>query len=84
MTAAKKDHTILMPKQRSTKMKRSLKVGDFVEILPQHRDVGDEDVCWLVIAPEEKGRVTIRAENTGLSIKPQYVVRSEWVRLRST
>lgn len=57
-----------------------LEVGDRVEILKEFRDPGDEDFTWKVIVSEEKGRVTIQPQETGLAVAPTYVVSSSSVR----
>ncbi len=62
------------------KDRRPFRVGDRVEILPEHRDPGDEKFTWYVIGDEEKGRVDISPIDTGLQIAPRYVVQAEWIR----
>lgn len=55
--------------------------GEYVEILPEYQDPGDSDFVWRVIAAEEKGRLTIQPQNSGMRIAPSYVVQAEWVRV---
>lgn len=59
----------------------SIRKGDFVEILANFQDEGDEEFRWLAVDDEEKGRVTIAALGTNLRISPTTVVRTEWVKL---
>ena len=59
----------------------TFKDGDVVEILAPFRDRGDEDIIWVVQGEEEKGRVTLIASNIKMSIKPKYVVNTQWIRL---
>lgn len=58
------------------------KKGDAVEILEQFRDPGDELLTWVVADDSEKGRVTIVASNSSMSLKPRYVVDTGWIRKR--
>lgn len=55
--------------------------GEYVEILPEFQDPGDADFDWKVVEGEEKGRLTIQPQNTGMRIAPTYVVQAEWVRV---
>jgi hypothetical protein len=59
------------------------KRGDVVEILEQYRDTGDELLTWVVEEDSEKGRVTIVASDSPMSLKPRYVVETAWIRLSS-
>jgi hypothetical protein len=59
-----------------------IKKGDFVEILKEYQDEGDEELNWMAIDDEEKGRVTVMPINSTLSIKPTYVMNVEWLRLK--
>jgi imidazole glycerol phosphate synthase subunit HisF len=59
-----------------------IKKGDVVEILKQYQDKGDEDLIWVAIDSEEKGRVTVMPTNSTLSIKPTYVMNVEWLKLK--
>ena len=59
-----------------------IKKGDFVEILKEYQDEGDEELNWMAIDDEEKGRVTVMPINSTLSIKPTYVMKVEWLRLK--
>lgn len=60
------------------------KVGDRVEIVPEFRDLGDEDFEWVVVSDEDKGRVEICPAGTGLTIPPRYVVEVEWIKLKAS
>lgn len=52
--------------------------GDFVDILPEFRDPGDDEYQWVVLDDEEKGRVSISATNSTLRIAPVHVVQTDW------
>jgi hypothetical protein len=54
--------------------------GEIVEILEEYRDQGDDKIEWQVVENEEKGRVTLVAANSSLSLKPRFVVQAEWIR----
>lgn len=56
------------------------KKGDLVEILRQYRDPGDELLSWMASEDSEKGRVTIVAIDSPLSLKPRYIVNTTWIR----
>jgi imidazole glycerol phosphate synthase subunit HisF len=56
--------------------------GDIVEILKQYQDIGDDELIWVAIDDEEKGRVTVTPINSTLSIKPTYVMNSDWLKLK--
>lgn len=62
---------------------RRFKVGDLVEFLPAYSDPGDEELEWVVVSEEEKGRVDVRPVNLSLSISPVYTVEVAWLRARS-
>ncbi len=53
--------------------------GDIIEILPEFQDAGDDDYQWVVLDDEEKGRVSISATNSTLSITPIHVVQTDWI-----
>lgn len=53
--------------------------GTVVQILKQFQDKGDDQYIWVAIDNEEKGRVTISPVNVALSVKPTYVVKTEWL-----
>ena len=53
--------------------------GDFVDILPEFRDPGDDEYQWVVLDDEEKGRVSISATNSTLRITPVHVVQTDWI-----
>jgi hypothetical protein len=61
-------------------MSKAFHRGDVVQILEAYQDHGDEDVIWIVDEAEEKGRVTLVASNSPLSLKPRYVVSIDWIR----
>ena len=54
-------------------------VGDVVKILPEYQDEGDAEITWIVCESEEKGRVTIVASDSPMSIKPSCVVAASWI-----
>lgn len=58
------------------------KKGDFVSILPEFRDKGDDQFTWMVMADEEKGRVDICPVNSSLLIKPVYTLRVGQITMR--
>jgi len=58
------------------------KKGDVVEILENYRDPGDDLLTWVVDDDSEKGRVTIVAIDSPMSLKPRYVVETGWIRLK--
>ena len=53
--------------------------GDFVVILPEFRDAGDEDFVWVVVEDEDKGRVDIQPEGTCLRLPPRYTVTASQI-----
>jgi hypothetical protein len=55
------------------------KRGDYIEILPEFQDDGDDSYRWVCITDEEKGMVDVSPEGTGLRIPPIYAVRVEWI-----
>ena len=61
-------------------MSQKFSSGDVVEILLGYRDSGDEAIIWIVEEDEEKGRVTLIASNSSMSIKPRCVVQAAWIR----
>lgn len=58
---------------------RSFLQGDIVTILDPYQDQGDDAIVWQVVEAEEKGRVTLVASNASMSIKPTYVVLTDWI-----
>jgi imidazole glycerol phosphate synthase subunit HisF len=56
--------------------------GDVVEILKEYQDNGDEELIWVAVDSEEKGRVTVMPINSTLSIKPTYVMNVEWLKVK--
>lgn len=59
--------------------KNKFKKGETVGIFPEFQDEGDGDYTWIVLDDEEKGRVSISAQNSQLLIKPIHVVKAEWI-----
>ena len=57
-----------------------LKIGDVVELLPEHQDPGDSEFEWVVVEPEDRGRLVISPLGTGLKLVPKYAVERAWVR----
>lgn len=55
-----------------------IKSGDAVTIKPKWQDVGDDQIAWVAVDDEEKGRVTIEAQ-LGLPVNPTQVVNIEWL-----
>ncbi|MDQ6982689.1 MAG: hypothetical protein Q9M08_06775, partial [Mariprofundus sp.] len=61
-----------------------IKKGTVVSILPEWQDPGDNDLIWVTVNDEEKGRVDIAALNAPnkyafgrFHIHP---VKTEWIR----
>lgn len=57
-----------------------LKIGDAVELLPEYQDPGDSEFEWVVVEPEDSGRLVISPLGTGLKLVPKYAVERAWVR----
>lgn len=55
------------------------KKGDIVQILPEFQDDGDDQLTWVVLGDEEKGRVDIQPLETGLNIPPRYTVETQQI-----
>lgn len=55
------------------------KKGDVVEILEKYQDPGDKLLTWMVVDGSEKGRATIVAVDSPMSLKPRYVVETSWI-----
>jgi hypothetical protein len=55
--------------------------GDYVRILPEFQDQGDDEFDRVVVEGEEKGRITVATLGTGMRIAPTSVLRVEWVRV---
>ena len=53
--------------------------GDKVTLLPEYMDVGDEHYEWVACDDEKHGRVIISPTNHPMSIKPRYVVQTNWL-----
>lgn len=58
---------------------RPFKKGDVIKIKKQFQDDGDDKFTWTAVDDEEKGRVTIQADVPNMRIKPQHVVKVEWI-----
>lgn len=55
--------------------------GDTVRILPQYQDPGDDDLIWIVVGDEEKGRVDVSPVSIPMKVKPVYTLEVEQVEL---
>jgi len=55
-----------------------IKAGDIIRIKNEYQDEGDEEIVFIAVDDEEKGRVTIQAQ-LELNIKPTQVVNVEWL-----
>lgn len=55
--------------------------NEYVEILPQFQDPGDDEFVRVVIEGEEKGRLTVATLGTGMRITPTSVLQVGWVRV---
>jgi hypothetical protein len=53
--------------------------GQIVKIRQEFQDDGDNELIWVVLADEEKGRVDISAIDSLLKIKPNHTVKVEWL-----
>lgn len=53
--------------------------GDYIKILPEFQDEGDDSFCWVCITDEEKGMVDVSPEGTALHFPPIYSMRVEWI-----
>jgi hypothetical protein len=56
-----------------------IQAGTQVHIRPEYQDSGDDQFFWVAVDNESKGRVTIAALNSPMSITPTHVVRVEWL-----
>jgi len=59
---------------------RAFKKGDFIEILPEYQDKGDDKFNWVVIEDEDKGRVTVCPIDSLMIIKPTYVLNTDCIK----
>lgn len=59
--------------------RRPIKKGDRVKIKPEYQDDGDDKYTWHAVDDEDKGRVTVSPKDHPMSIKPTYVMQSDWV-----
>ena len=66
-------------KGTQTELKIMIHKGDTVRLKPRWQDDGDSKFKWVALDNEEKGRVTICPINIKLTIKPQYIVKTEWL-----
>lgn len=57
-----------------------LKAGDRIRFKPEWQDPGDDQIVFVVVDDESKGRVTVQAQ-LGLPINPTQVVNVDWVEL---
>lgn len=57
-----------------------LKIGDAVELLPEHQDPGDSEFEWVVVEAEDRGRLVISPLGTGMKIIPRFPVERAWIR----
>lgn len=55
----------------------NIRKGDTVRLLPQWQDHGDDQLTWIALEDEDGGRVRISPIDSGLSIAPNYVVRTD-------
>jgi hypothetical protein len=55
--------------------------GDTVRILPQYQDPGDDELIWIVVGDEEKGRVDVSPVSIPMKVKPVYTLEVEQVEL---
>lgn len=53
--------------------------GDVVVILPESQDAGDSDFVWVVVEDEDKGKVDIQPQGTGMSMPPRYTVTASQI-----
>lgn len=56
-----------------------IRKGDVIRILPAFRDAGDDRFTWSAVDDEEKGRVSISPDGTGLTIAPIQTVAAYMV-----
>lgn len=59
------------------------KKGDIIEILPEYQDKGDDEFTWVVIEDEDKGRVTVCPIDSMMTIKPTYVMHTQFIKHKS-
>lgn len=57
-----------------------IKAGNQIRIKPEYQDNGDDQITWIAIDDESKGRVTIQAQ-LGMPINPTQVVDVAWLEL---
>ena len=70
---------ILMFMSTSTPFTPKWSKGQRIRIKETYRDPGDEELKWIVISDEEKGRVDISPIDTHLKIAPVYTVQADWI-----
>lgn len=56
---------------------KTIRQGDPVRLLPQWQDHGDDKLTWIALENEDGGRVRIAPIDTGMTIAPNYVVRTD-------
>lgn len=55
--------------------------GDRVQFREKWQDPGDEEIVFVVVEDESKGRVTVEAR-LGLPINPTQIVDADWIECR--
>lgn len=55
------------------------KAGEIVRLLPDYQDDGDDELTWVVVEPEDRGRVVISPVTPSLALPPTYAVESTWI-----
>jgi len=55
-----------------------IKLGETVKFKKEWMDAGDENIQFIAIDDEFKGRVTVEAQ-VDLPLKPTQVVKTEWL-----
>ena len=56
---------------------QTIRQGDTVRLLPQWQDHGDDNLTWIALENEDGSRVLIAPIDTGMTIPPNYVVRTD-------
>lgn len=59
---------------------QQIKNGDRIEILKEWMDAGEESLNYIAVSDEEKGRVDIQAQNSGLRFPPINTVDTHMIR----
>lgn len=55
------------------------KAGETVRLLPSYQDDGDDEITWVVVEAEDRGRVVISPVTPSLALPPTYAVESTWI-----